>query len=193
MAIHICPYGNTYLSLWQSVFAAKRRELCRWRERLLVMKSNAGRRPRLAPTTGQSGRQQCTILFSRLLWCICLKGKKVYLSTAFWKKLFILEGRASQTGHWERRAEKQLEKHCHKTLGSKSFIGYPQVAVACEPNFRLTTHHAILVWWPTTSAMGGSGSKGKHHDWPKTWKGSEVFTLMQCNDRWGVLLVNCKN
>ena len=67
MAIRICP-------LWQSVFAAKRRELCRWRERLLVMKSNAGRRPCLAPTTGQSGRQQCTILFSRFVSkarCIC--------------------------------------------------------------------------------------------------------------------------
>ena len=70
----ICQNGNTYLSKWQSVFAAKRRELCRWRERLLVMKSNAGRRPRLAPTTGQSGRQQCTILFSRFVSkarCIC--------------------------------------------------------------------------------------------------------------------------
>ena len=107
--------------------------------------------------------------------------------------LLIWESRAFLTGQWERRAEKQLEKHCHKTLGSKSFIGYPQVAVACEPIFRLITPHAILVWWPTTSALGGSSQKGKHHDWPKTWKGSEVFTLMQCNDRWGVLLVNCKN
>ena len=145
--------------------------------------------PRLGSQEGNNAQSYSLDYFdvfvSKARRCIC--------QLPFEKKLFILEGRASQTGHWERRAEKQLEKHCHKTLGSKSFIGYPQVAVACEPNFRLTTHHAILVWWPTTSAMGGSGSKGKHHDWPKTWKGSEVFTLMQCNDRWGVLLVNCKN